>query len=180
MKLKISLIILLLVLLLSGFSYADSGPNIEASQAKAIAQDYLNSHNLPYTALTPDIQTDWKAKVKVIETGEVKWVVFGEAKQDAMDGTGKYEVIMDAWFVEVQDKNGNSMGTICVNPETGKIISVDLKEKKEGGSNNVDLTYNGTGNGDENSGGILKVIQDFFNGIISFFQQIWTLIFGGK
>lgn len=174
----------MLIFLMLSVVYADSGPNIESNQARAIAQDYLNSHNLPYTALTPNIETDWKAKVKVIKTGEVEWVLYGEAKQDAMEETGKYEMIMDAWFVHVQDKNGNSMGIIYVNPESGKIISVDLKGTSSGDSTDGDLTYNGDGsgneNGDENSGGVLGPIQNFINGIVSFFQQIWTSIFGGK
>ncbi|BDZ68004.1 hypothetical protein GCM10025860_14520 [Methanobacterium ferruginis] len=42
-----------------------------------------------------------------------------------------------------------------------------------------DLTYNGTGSKDENSGGILGTLQDFFDGITSFFQQLWTSVFGG-
>ncbi|BDZ68002.1 hypothetical protein [Methanobacterium ferruginis] len=183
---KKSLWILMLSFLLCSVVYADSGPNIEANQAKAIAQDYLNSHDLSYTALTPNIETDWKAKVKVIATGEVKWIPYGNAKQDAMEETGKYEMITDAWIVQVQDKNGNSMGTIYINPDSGKIISVNLKGTQDtgtgtGGTNTGgDLSYNGTGSEDENSGGILGTLQDFFDGITSFFQQLWTSIFGGS
>lgn len=158
---------------------ADSGPNIEATQAKAIAQDYLNSKSLPYTTLTPNIETGWKAKVKVVKTGEVKWISFGDYKMDAMEETGKYEYISQAWIVQVRNKNGNSMGTIYVNPDNGKIISVNIKGA--GGNTNTggDLTYNGNGTATENSGGILGAIQGFFNGIITFFQNLWTSIFGG-
>ncbi|MEG3225020.1 MAG: hypothetical protein BME94_05735 [Methanobacteriales archaeon Met13] len=184
MRLKNVLMILLagiIIFAILNAAYADSGPNIEATQAKALAQDYLNSHNLAYTALTPNIETGWKAKVKVIKTGEVKWIPFGDYKADAMDETGKYEYINQAWIVQVKDKNGNNMGTIYVNPDNGSILSVNIKGTSSGGNTNTggDLSYNGTGDNTQNSGGIIGAIQSFFNSILNFFQNLWTSILGG-
>jgi hypothetical protein len=186
MKLRaISGIFLIFVMFFPVFSavHADSGPNVAESQAKAIAQDYLNSHNLPYTAVMPTTTDNWKAKVKVVSTGETKWIPFGNYKMDAMDGTGKYEYITNAWIVEVNDKNGKNVGNIYINPENGSIMSVNLSGSQNdgsggsssgGSSGDSGLTYNGNGTGGAQNG------QGFFDGIIKFFQQLWISIFGGK
>lgn len=171
-----------MILMLSAV-YADSGPNIEANQAKAIAQDYLNSHNLPYQAVTPNIQTDWKAQVKVKATGEIIWIPFGQYKSDAMDGAGKYTLITDAWIVQVQDKNGNNKGNIYISGKDGSIISVNVE-----GTDNTGTTNNGnngnTNNNQNNTStqqeGVMGTLQGIINGIIAFFQQIWVMIFGSQ
>jgi hypothetical protein len=185
MKLKRSLKMflgLVIILAILNAAYADSGPNIRENQARALAQDYLNSHNLSYNAVTPNIETDWKAKVKVIATGEVKWIPFGDYKMDAMDNpTPKYEYISQAWVVKVTDKNGKNVGVIYVNPETGEIMSSTVSGgQSNGGNGGSNLEYQGNGTGDgQTDPGILGTIQNFFQSIISFFQQLWISIFGG-
>ncbi|WP_424354680.1 hypothetical protein [Methanobacterium sp. MBAC-LM] len=85
-------LITIFVMGILNLAYADSGPTIGANQAKTIAQNYLNAHNLPYTAVTPGWD-DWKTKVKDTKTGEVKWIPQSEAKGDSPDfgGPGRYE-----------------------------------------------------------------------------------------
>lgn len=177
-------LVMLMISMLS-MVYADTGPNIDANQAKAIAQDYLNSHNLPYTALTPNINSNWQAQVKVKETGEIMWVPFGQYKSDAMEGTAKYQLINTAWIVQVQDKNGNNKGNIYINPDSGSIISVNV-EGADSGTNNEG--YNGNNNKNNKNqdntstqqGGFMEILQNIYNDIIAFFQQIWVMIFRGQ
>lgn len=163
---------ILTVLILLGTTWADSGPLIERAQAKALAQDYLDSKGLPYTAITPDYG-DWKAKVRVNKTGEVKWIPFGEYKEDAFEGTNKYKYIADAWVVRVRDGSGKVVGTIYVDGTSGKIISANINGKTESGASGGEpLTYTGNGTGAEPQGGFLEAIQGFINIIINFFQNL--------
>jgi len=173
------LLSILTVLVFLGTVSADSGPIIERAQATALAQDYLDSKGLPYTAMTP-AYSDWKAKVRVNKTGEVKWIPFGEYKEDAFEGTGKYEYIADAWVVRVRDSSGNIVGTIYVDAESGKIISAKIDGKTEtGSSGGKPLTYTGNGTGTEEAqGGILEAIQSFINSIIQFFQNLFGSVTG--
>jgi len=164
------LLSVLTVIFLLGTAYADSGPLIEREQATAQAQDYLDSRGLPYTAMTPTY-SDWKAKVRVNKTGEVKWIPFDEYKEDAFEGTGKYKYIADAWLVRVRDSSGNMVGTIYVDAEKGKIISANIKGETEKPAGKP-LTYTGNGTGAEPRGGLLEAIQDFINSIIQFFQNL--------
>ena len=126
---KLSLIAIFIIGTLS-FTYADSGPTLGANQAQKIAQDYLNSHNLPYTAVTPGWD-DWKVKVKVKKTGEVKWIPVSDAKGDSPDfgGPGKYEWVSGyntAWVVQANDKNGKNVGRIYIDSENGKVLKAIL------------------------------------------------------
>jgi hypothetical protein len=160
---KIFLIMIFVVGILN-FTYADSGPNIGANQAKTSAQSYLNSHNLPYTAVTPSIDA-WQVKVKDTKTGEIKWIQFSIAKADSPDfgGPGRYdwiEGINDAWIVQVNDKNGKNVGRIYVDAETGKILKPILNEptnstKNENTTTNTTNTTNQVPPASTNSTGII-------------------------
>lgn len=142
------LLIAIFVMGILNFVYADSGPNLGANQAKKIAQDYLNSHNLPYKAATPDDDA-WQKKVKDTKTGGVKWIQFGTWKEDLPDfgGPGRYtavEGINDAWIVQVNDKNGKNVGRIYVDAETGKILKPIINEPKTNSTTNENTTANTT------------------------------------
>jgi len=112
------------------FSYADSGPAVGPNQAKNTVQNYLNSHNLPYTAITPNWNA-WKAKVKNVKTGAEKWIAVDEAKKDSPDlgGSGKYKGISGhntIWIVQVNKKNGKNVGNVYIDAENGKILKVSI------------------------------------------------------
>jgi len=124
------LLIAIFVIGILNFAYADSGPTLGANQAKVIAQNYINSHNLPYTAVTPG-WNDWKTKVKDTKTGEVKWIPQSEAKGDSPDfgGPGRYEWVSgynSSWVVQVNDKNGKNIGRIYIDSENGKVLKAIL------------------------------------------------------
>ena len=135
------------------FAYADSGPTIGANQAKTIAQSYLNTHNLPYTAVTPGWD-DWKTKVKDTKTGEVKWIPQSEAKGDSPDfgGPGKYEWVSgynSSWVVQVNDKNGKNVGRIYIDSENGNVLKAILDpastaNQNQSTSTNTNNTFNPT------------------------------------
>ncbi|MFA0832788.1 hypothetical protein [Methanobacterium formicicum] len=167
--------------------FADDGPVIDKNQAQAIAQDYLNTHSYSsYKAVATDTLL---AKVKDKSTGNTYWMDAGQAKSDVREENPKIDLVLN--FVRVVDivNNGKIVGKIYVDSydNVGEIVYKELPENSatssDGGSNGEssdggDLTYNGSG--DQNSGGIIGTIQSFFNGISSFFQQIWTSIFGGN
>jgi len=151
---------------------ADSGPNIGANQAKSIAQNYLNSHKLPYTAVTPGLN-NWQVKVKDTKTGEIKWIPFNVAKEDSPDfgGPGRYdwiEGINSTWIVHVNDNSGKSVGKIYVDSETGKITGTELRSpntehnttKNNTNSNQIDnvTTQASPASSSGNTGLILGVI----------------------
>lgn len=183
MKLKNSLPIFLALVLVFGFFnvvYADSGPTIGANQAQKIAQNYLNSHNLPYKALTPGWDA-WKAKVIVMSTGEQKWLPLSQVKGDLMDDNGKYQMVPGyntAWVVQVNNQNGKNVGRIYVDAETGAVLKAILDQSNQ--SKNVDtFETNSTPNTNQtaqNQG----FLESIINSIVSFFQQIWVSIFGSK
>ncbi|EKF85121.1 hypothetical protein A994_09578 [Methanobacterium formicicum DSM 3637] len=177
----------ILVFLMLNVCFADDGPVIDKNQAQAIAQDYLNTHSYSsYKAVATDTLL---AKVKDKSTGNTYWMDAGQAKSDVREENPKIDLVLN--FVRVVDivNNGKIVGKIYVDSydNVGEIVYKELPENSatssDGGSNGEssdggDLTYNGSG--DQNSGGIIGTIQSFFNGISSFFQQIWTSIFGGN
>ncbi len=123
-------LIAIFVIGILNFAYADSGPTLGANQAQKIAQNYLNSHNLHYTAVTPGWD-DWKAKIKDKKTGAEKWIPVSEAKGDSPDfgGPGKYEWVSGyntAWVIQVNDKNGKNVGRIYIDSENGNILKAIL------------------------------------------------------
>ncbi len=179
---KLFQILLFLIIVFSFFNivHADSGPTIGANQAQKIAQFYLKSQDLPYTALTPGWDA-WKSKVKDTKTGGVKWIPVSEAKADSPDfgGPGRYQWVEGyntTWVVQVENQNGKNVGRIYVDAETGRILKaiLDKNISKEDTfeTNNTTSNTNMTATQDQ---GILNSIID---GIMSFFQQIWTAIFG--
>ena len=64
------------------FAYANGGPIVGENQAKQSAQNYLNTNNLPYTAVTPNWD-DLQVKIKDTKTGEIKWIPM--SKYDSED-----------------------------------------------------------------------------------------------
>ena len=158
---KIFLIIIFVFGILN-FAYADSGPTLGANQAKTIAQNYLNSHNLPYTAVTPSID-DWKVKVKDTKTGEVKWIPQSVAKGDSPDfgGPGRYDWISgynSTWVVQVNDKNGKNVGRIYIDSENGKVLKAILDPVSQANgtpvsTNNINNTNNVTPQTSQGSSG---------------------------
>lgn len=127
------------------FAYADSGPTIGANQAQITASNYLSSHNLHYTAVTPD-DNDWQIKVNDTKTGEVKWITMSEYSKDMYEhgGSDRYMSIQNVptvWIVHVND-NWKSVGQIYIDSETGEILKVVINGKtlenmiKEGNQTN--------------------------------------------
>jgi hypothetical protein len=110
------------------FCYADSGPNIGINQAKSIANSYLQSHNLPYKVTT----ATWMIYIKNKQTGKIKLV--SVEKWDAMTGGNKErsadpnflwtyaDTTLSWWKVAIADPQGQRVGTIWINAETGKIL----------------------------------------------------------
>jgi hypothetical protein len=169
-------LVLVLVFGVFGVVYADTGPTIGANQAQKIAQSYLKTNNLPYTAVTPGWD-DWKAKVTVMSTGAQKWLPMSQVKGDLMEDTGKYEQVPGyntAWVVQVNNQNGNNVGRIYVDAETGKVLKaiIDQGNATDDTDNSNTTPTNQTATQDP---GILGSI---INSIMSFFQQIWVAIFG--
>jgi len=121
-------LITIIVIGLLNFVYADSGPTIGANQAQITAKNYLSSHNLSYTAVTPS-DNNWQIKVKDNKTGEVKWIPFLEYKTDLYENGGSenryisIENVPTLWNVQVNN-NGEKIGQIDINGETGEILKV--------------------------------------------------------
>ena len=120
----------IIVMGILNFSYADSGPAVGPNQAKNTAQNYLNSHNLPYTAITPNWNA-WKVKVKNVKTGAAKWIAVDEAKKDSPDfgGPGRYKGVSGhntTWAVQVNNKNGKPIGNIYIDAENSKILKANI------------------------------------------------------
>jgi len=183
MELKKFIQIFFVLIIVFGFfniAYADSGPTIGANQAQKIAQKYLDSKNLPYTAITPPWSA-WKAKVKDTRTGGVKWISVDIAKADSPDfgGPGRYQWVEGyntAWVVQVENQNGNNVGRIYVDAETGKVLKAIFGQSSSKNdtfeTNNTAATTNQTATQDQG------LLESFINSIVSFFQGIWTAIFG--
>ncbi|MBI5681044.1 MAG: hypothetical protein HZC47_09140 [Methanobacterium sp.] len=172
-------IFLVLIFVFGVFSvvYADSGPTLGANQAQKIAQSYLKTNNLPYTAVTPG-WSDWKAKVTDTKTGAQKWIPVSEAKADdpGFGGPGRYTAVEgynSAWVVQVNNQNGKNVGRIYVDAETGKVLKAIIDQ----GSNTNDADINATPlnqTATQDQG----ILGSIINSIMSFLQQIWTSIFG--
>ena len=141
------LVITILIITILNCAYADTGPTIGENQAKTIAQDYLNSHNLPYTAITPDGNI-WYYYVKDTKTGEKEWISIETFIHDDTEfgGPGKYKKVFDnmygVWLVQVNNKNGKTVGTIYVDGETGKILKVTISQKSQTKSLSNTITKN--------------------------------------
>lgn len=178
-----------LVIFLLNVVFADDGPVIDKNQAQAIAQDYLNTNGYSsYKAVATD---NLIAKVKEISTGNIKWMDAGQAKMESREGNEIQLILPFVRVVDIIDKNGQSVGKIYVDSyrNPGEIVYKELpgdsSSDSDSGSNSEtdntgeDLSYNGTGNNDESSEGIIGTLQDLLNGLMSLFQQLWTSIFGG-
>ena len=133
------LVISILIITILNCTYADTGPQIGPNQAKSIAQKYLNSHNLPYTAITPDWNA-WKFYIKDTKTGEKKWLSADVVMEDSpdFDGPGRYKSIPSVfddksgvWFVQVNNKNGKAVGQIYVDADSGKVLKVKTSQKSQ-------------------------------------------------
>lgn len=126
--LKIFLVIILVIGTLN-FVYANGGPVVGENQAKTSAQSYLNSHNLPYSAITPRWD-DLKVKVNDTQTGEVKWIPVVIADEDQFNSSGeiRYKVIdaYPVWMIQINDKNGKNVGQIRVDCNTGEVLKVNV------------------------------------------------------
>lgn len=135
MEYKNILKVLLIIIFLTGtlnFVYADEAPAIGPNQAQKIAQDYLNSNNLPYTAMTP-VDGDQQIKVKDTRTGEVKWISMTLSRKDVPDfhGNMRYDWIEGdpIWIVQVNDKNGKNVGQIYVDDYINQVLKVTIDGK---------------------------------------------------
>ncbi|MEN6292849.1 MAG: hypothetical protein ABFC34_01345 [Methanobacterium sp.] len=126
--LKIFLVMILVIGTLS-FVYANGGPVVGENQARTSAQSYLNSNNLPYSAITPRWD-DLKVKVNDMKTGEVKWMSISVVDEDQFNSTGKtrYEIIdaYPVWMIQINDKNGKNVGQIRVDCNTGEVLKVNV------------------------------------------------------
>lgn len=131
--LKIFLITIFLIGTIS-FAYADSGPTIGENQVKTIAKEYLNSHNLPYKVTT----ATWMVKIINRKTGNTKWVSWdqwgvmtGDNKFKPDDPTFEWDYVQTgsntAWKVNAVNSQGDGVGNIWINDETGKVFKTDLK-----------------------------------------------------
>ncbi|NYB53043.1 MAG: hypothetical protein HVN35_10875 [Methanobacteriaceae archaeon] len=181
---------ILLIFLMLNTAFADDGPIIDKNQAQAIAQDYLNTHGYSsYKAVATDTLL---AKVKEISTGKIYWMDAGQAKSEVREENPKINLVLNfVRVVNVLDKNGQIVGKIYVDSynNVGEIVYKELPGSSStegdsgtgsGGSSGEDLSYNGTGNGNRDSEGILGTLLNLLKSIISFFQQIWISIFGGQ
>ena len=126
--LKVFLIMIFVIGTLN-FVYANGGPVIGENQARSSAQNYLNSHNLPYSATTPGWD-DLKVKVNDTQTGEVKWIPVAVADEDQFNSSGetRYKVVdaYPVWMIQINDKNGKNVGQIRVDCNTGEVLKVNV------------------------------------------------------
>lgn len=129
-------IITILIITILNCAYADTGPTIGENQAKIIAQNYLNSYNLHYTAITPNGNV-WYYYVKDTKTGEKEWISIDTFVHDDPEfgGPGRYKKVFDnmygVWLVQINNNNGKYAGTIYVDGETGKILKVAIPQKTQ-------------------------------------------------
>ena len=132
---KLAIITILIITILN-CAYADTGPSIGENQAKTIAQNYLNSHNLPYTAVTPNGNI-WYYYVKNTKTGEKEWISINTFIHDDPEfgGPGIYKKVFDnmygVWLVQVNCRDGKNAGTIYIDGETGKILKFTVPRKSQ-------------------------------------------------
>ena len=150
--LMIFLITIFLIAILNSV-YADTSPTIGENQAKKIAQNYLNSHNLPYKVAAANIVLDIKNK----KTGAIKWVSSDQAKnltgtyikegplpQDlasnyqwdyAPSSSLEERPSAYVWKVSVINSQESNVGAIYIDSESGKIFKTDLKPVNNTNSN---------------------------------------------
>lgn len=123
---KLFLIVILVIGTLN-FVYANGSPTIGPNEAKISVQNYLDSNNLPYIAVTPG-DDDWQLKVNDTKTGEIKWISQSVAEADALSWN-RYHILTgqnescDGWEVHVNDKNGKNVGRIYVDGQTGDVVT---------------------------------------------------------
>lgn len=122
-----SIFILLIVIFAIGTlnsAYANGGPVIGENQAKISAQNYLNSNNLSYTAVTPGWD-DLQLKAIDIKTGEVKWIPESAIEEDRYDIIDGFPV----WIVQVENKNNENVGQIYIDANTGEVLKAIINGK---------------------------------------------------
>jgi hypothetical protein len=124
--------VLLIVIFVTGtlnFVYANGGPVVGQNQARSSAQSYLNSHNIPYSAITPKWD-DLKVKVNDTQIGEVKWIPVAVVDEDQFNSSRKtrYEIVdaYPVWMIQINDKNGKNVGQIRVDCNTGEVLKVNV------------------------------------------------------
>ena len=127
------LAISILIITILNCSYADSGPYVGENQAKHVAQNYLNSHNLPYkvTTTTYMIQLDdyWK-------TNHTKWITSSQLdtmreNNETFEGEPVDNYVGSgtpfAWKVHVANSQGKEIGSIWIDVYgNGEIMKIDL------------------------------------------------------
>jgi hypothetical protein len=180
MKSKIIPIFLITIMIFAtiNFVYADDAPALSQAQAKAIAQDYLNTHG--YTGYKAVSTGSLVIKVHDSYTDTNVWISYATAKEDSPDfgGPGRYDKWLSnrAWLVEVNDPDGNSVGKIYVDGDNGKIISTKLPKAPSVTSTNITPvnTTNDTNATQPDS----NILQNIWDSIVAFFQQLWIAIFG--
>jgi len=127
--LKIFLIVIFVIGTLS-VAYANGGPEIGENEIKNAAQDYLDSNNLAYTAVTPEWD-DLMYEVKDTQTGEIKWVPENLIADDGTSFSGRYNMTdgYPTWIVQVNDKTGKNVGQIYVDAGTAQVLKVVINGK---------------------------------------------------
>ncbi len=127
-------LIAIFVMGILNFAYANGGPIVGENQAKQSAQNYLNSNNLPYTAIIPNWD-DLQVKVKNTKTGEIKWIP--TSKYDSEENSHsngysepKYKLIdyYPTWIVQIND-NRENVGQIYVDANDAEVLKVIIHGK---------------------------------------------------
>lgn len=179
MKSKIISIIIAMVIVFITLNsvYADDAPALSESQAKALAQDYLNTHG--YSGYKAISSGSLVIKVHDSYTDTVIWVSFADAKGDSPDfgGPGRYDEWLSnrAWLIKVNNPQGNFVGRIYVDGDSGSIISAKIPKAPPVTSTNTtpNTTTNNTTNHSQDN-----LLQSIWDSIVTFFQQLWITIFG--
>lgn len=119
------------------FVYADSGPTIGTNQVKITVKDYLNFHKISYTNIIVNDDEDWKIEVKDTQTGEIKWIPFYGTylsqfpnPHEPTDNERYVEIqnVSTVWVAHIKD-NGNEIGQIYIDSESGEILKVIINDK---------------------------------------------------
>ena len=181
MKSKIiSIFIISMIIFISlNFVYADDAPALSESQAKAVAQDYLNTHG--YAGYKAVSTGSLLIKVHDSYTDTNVWISYATVKDDSPDfgGPGRYDkwITNRTWLVQVNDPNGDSVGKLYVDGDSGSVIGTKLPNAPTITATNTTPanTTNNTTNTTQEDPGILQSIWD---SIVAFFQQLWIALFG--
>ncbi len=132
MKLKNIFRLFLIIIFVAGslnFAYANGGPVIGENQAKKVAQNYLNSNNLSYTAITHGWD-DLQVNAIDTKTGQIKWIPVSVADEDSLKQDRYHLIDGDlVWIVQVNDKNNESVGQIYVDANTAEVIKAIIDDK---------------------------------------------------